>query len=64
MKRRSPGVKSRFTAEEIAHIRDVHNRWQAMRVERIRLCKSLGLRSDLFNRIGSGRLGKNPREAA
>jgi hypothetical protein len=60
-RRKSPGRKSRFTQSELDHIRDVHRRWNDLRRERIRLCKTMGLCSDTFNKIGEGRLGKNAR---
>ena len=60
-RRLSPGRPSRFTAEEIERIRDVHRRWNAVRLERIRITKELGMKTDTFNKVGAGRLGKNPR---
>jgi hypothetical protein len=62
-RRQSPGLKSRFTAEEIAYIRDVHARWISVRNERIRITKLLNLSKSAFSRIGKGTLGKNPRRA-
>lgn len=61
-RRTPPGLKSRFTAAEIAQIRDVYDRWNAIRRERIRICKALDLKHNGFNRIGAGKLGKNPRD--
>lgn len=63
MKRRQSGRTSPYTAEQLEHIRDVHTRWHKVRRERIRLCKELGVRSDVFSRIGLGHYGKKPREA-
>ena len=60
--RRQPGPTSRYTAEQIAHIRDVYARWMAVRRERIRLTKTLGLGHSGFCRIGMGTLGKKPRD--
>ena len=64
MKHQSPGRACRFTAAEIERIRDVYDRWNAVRIERIRITKELDLKKNGFNRIGQGRLGKKPREAA
>ena len=57
-----PGLKSRLTREEIARVRDVYDRWKTVRIERIRVSKELGLGHSGFNRIGQGKLGKNPRD--
>ena len=56
-----PGLYSRFTADEIAKIRDVYDRLKAVRIERIRITKELDLKMNGFNRIGQGKLGKKPR---
>ena len=63
MSRLMPGLKSRFTHDELEAIRAAYNEWQRARIARIRVCKNFGLRSDTFNKIGQGRLGKNPRAA-
>lgn len=64
MTRRQSGRIGRFTAAEIERIRKVHNAWIAARNERIRLCKEMSLRSDMFCRIGRGHVGKKPRAAS
>ena len=60
-RRQSPGRYSRFTQSQVDAIRDVHRRWNDLRRERVRLCKTLGISSDLFNRVATGVLGKKPR---
>jgi hypothetical protein len=60
---KQPGVTSRFTRDEVDRIRETYRQWQAARIQRIRVCKELGLRSDLFCRIGQGVRGKKPRVA-
>lgn len=58
-----PGRCSRFTLEELVSIRRTYDEWKRVRVARISICKRLGIRSDMFNKIGQGRLGKKPRPA-
>jgi hypothetical protein len=47
-----------YTAEEVLAIREMYQRWEAVRIERIRFTKSRGMRPDQFNRIGRGVIGK------
>ena len=57
------GRSSRYTAEELARVRELYERWHTVRNERLRTMKSLNLRACEFVRIGKGQLGKKPRAA-
>jgi hypothetical protein len=54
------GRFNRYTAEELALVRDVYHRWGAVRMERMRLQARLGMRTDVFCRVGQGLYGKKP----
>ena len=62
-RRKQSGRIGRLTADEIEKVRDVHRRWNAVRYERMRVQADLGLRTDMFCRIGRGVVGKKPRSA-
>ena len=60
-RRKQSGRTGKLTATEIDRVRDVHRRWYEVRLERMRLQRDLGLRTDMFCRIGRGDVGKKPR---
>ena len=57
------GRYSRLTAEQIERVRDVHRRWYAVRIERMRVQAEFGITATAFSRIGRHVWGKKPRAA-
>ena len=57
------GRASRYTADDIRRVRELHERWAAVRRERAHLMAELRLRPYEFTRYGRGVMGKKPRAA-
>jgi len=62
VRRKQSGRWSPYTADQLDRVRDVHRRWYEVRRERMRLQAELGMRTDVFCRIGRGEYGKKPRQ--
>lgn len=58
---RQCGRISRFTADQIERIREIHERLDRARRDRMRVCAELGIDADLFSKYGRGARGKKPR---
>jgi hypothetical protein len=61
MTRGQPGRSCNLTADQIKQVRDVHARWLSVRAERMRLQYDLGLKTEMFCKIGRGECGKKPK---
>lgn len=61
---RRKGRTSRLTASQIAQARAVHADLTRMRRMRVALCNEWDISIEIFNEVGRGESGKNPRPEA